>query len=103
MLESCKAEIGLTLMLWVDNKLAHHRLNDTYVAVKCATEKTAKECHPEIHGEANNEEGGDGTETAHDKNRFAAYPIRKSSPVPAIALACERLKLFTLEVGRTCP
>ena len=57
---SCK----LTLMLRIDNQLADHCLNDTYVSVKATSEEATNKCHPKVHRKAHNEEGHNGTDTA---------------------------------------
>lgn len=66
----------LTLVLRIDNKLAHHRLDDTYISIERTADEAATECHPKVQGEANDKKGGNGTDTSHDKNGLATYPIR---------------------------
>ena len=39
----------LTFMLWIDDELADHCLDDTYIAIERTANEAAKECHPKIH------------------------------------------------------
>ena len=66
----------LTLMSWISHEFADHRLNYTYIAIKCAAEKATKQRHPEVHREPHDKEGCNSTETSHYEYWPAAYPIR---------------------------
>ena len=52
-------------MLWVDDELADHGLNDTYISIERAAEEATEECHPKVYGKAYDKEGGNGTDAPH--------------------------------------
>ena len=57
-------------MLRVDNELADHSLNDTYVAIKGSSYEAPKECHPKVRRKANNEKGCHGANATKDEDRL---------------------------------
>jgi hypothetical protein len=60
----------LTLVLWVDDKLAYHRLDDSYIPVKRSAYEAAEEGHPKIRRKANDKKGGHSSKTAKDEHRL---------------------------------
>ena len=68
-------------MLWVHHKLANHRLYYAYIPIERAANEAAEEGHPKVCGQANNEEGGNCAETAHNENWLTTDSIAQATPV----------------------
>lgn len=62
-------------MLWINNQLADHGLNDSYIAIERAAYEATKESHPEVHAKANDKERRNGTKAAKDEDWLTTQAV----------------------------
>lgn len=88
-------------MLGLLDQLADHRLNDSNVSIcpprrlmvvrlsgpfiltQESTQRSTGKGHPEVCGEANNEQGYEGPRTSDEQDRLPTNPIRYATPCEA--------------------